>query len=70
MDAFELLAALTTLAALFSWVNHRFLGLPTTIGLMLLGLGFSTKYSAAIAAPALLLATGLAGLAAARPRQQ
>ena len=41
MDAFELFAALTTLAALFSWVNHRFLGLPTTIGLMVLGLGFS-----------------------------
>ncbi len=29
MDSFQLFAALTTLAALFSWVNHRVLRLPT-----------------------------------------
>lgn len=38
MDAFALLGLLTTLAALFSYVNHRFLRLPTTIGLMLISL--------------------------------
>jgi CPA1 family monovalent cation:H+ antiporter len=35
---FEIVAALLVLAALFSYVNHRFLGLPTTIGLLLCGL--------------------------------
>ncbi len=41
MDPFQIFAALTTLAALFSWVNHRWLRLPTTIGLMALSLVFS-----------------------------
>ncbi|MCP4003456.1 MAG: sodium:proton antiporter [bacterium] len=41
MDLFEILGALTTLAALFSWVNFRFIGLPTAIGLMLIALVFS-----------------------------
>ena len=41
MDPFQLFAALTTLAALFSWLNHRYLRLPTTIALMVLSLGFS-----------------------------
>jgi CPA1 family monovalent cation:H+ antiporter len=38
MDWFQLIAALLSLAALFSYLNHRFLGLPSTIGLMLIGL--------------------------------
>jgi CPA1 family monovalent cation:H+ antiporter len=38
MDGFEIIALLVTLAALFSYLNHRFLGLPTTIGLMVFGL--------------------------------
>ena len=41
MDAFELFAALTTLAALFSWVNHRFVRLVPAIGLMVMSLLFS-----------------------------
>ena len=41
MDAFELIAALTTLAAVFSWINHRFIRLPTAIGLMVISLLFS-----------------------------
>lgn len=41
MDGFEIIAGLLTLAAVFSYLNHRFLGLPTTIALMLFGLGFS-----------------------------
>jgi CPA1 family monovalent cation:H+ antiporter len=38
---FEIIATLFTLSALFSFINYRFLGLPTTIGLMLIGLLFS-----------------------------
>ena len=41
MSGFEIIAALLTLAALFSFLNQRFLGLPTTIALMLFGLGAS-----------------------------
>ncbi len=41
MDAFSALAALTTIAAVFSWLNHKFIKLPNTIGLMVLSLGFS-----------------------------
>ena len=41
MDLFHLFALLTTLAAVFSWLNHRTLRLPTTIGLMLIALLFS-----------------------------
>ncbi len=38
MDLFSILAALLTLAALFSYVNYRFIHLPTTIGIMLIAL--------------------------------
>jgi len=38
MDLFQLAALLLTIAAAFSYVNHRFLGLPSSIGLMALGL--------------------------------
>lgn len=38
MTPFELLAALTTVTALFSYVNYRFIKLPTTIGLMTIAL--------------------------------
>lgn len=41
MDVFQLSAALLSLAALFSYVNHRFLQLPTTIGLMLIAMASS-----------------------------
>jgi CPA1 family monovalent cation:H+ antiporter len=41
MQGFEIIALLLTLAAVFSYLNHRFLGLPTTIGLMVFGLLFS-----------------------------
>ncbi|MEE3330231.1 MAG: sodium:proton antiporter [Myxococcota bacterium] len=41
MDAFQLSALFITLAAAFSYINHRFLGLPASIGLMVLGLGAS-----------------------------
>jgi CPA1 family monovalent cation:H+ antiporter len=41
MDVFEILSVLTTLAALFAWLNHRYVGLPPSIGLMLIALLFS-----------------------------
>jgi CPA1 family monovalent cation:H+ antiporter len=41
MDVFNIVAVLTTLTALFAWVNHRYVRLPNTIGLMLISLAFS-----------------------------
>lgn len=41
MSFFELAALLLTLAAVFGWLNRRFIGLPHTTGLLLLGLGAS-----------------------------
>ena len=38
MTLFEIIATLVTLAALFSFVNYRYLKLPTSIGLMLISL--------------------------------
>lgn len=53
MSTFELVAILVSLAAVFGWVNHRFLHLPATIGLMVLSMVFSLA----------LVAIGKAGLA-------
>jgi Na+:H+ antiporter len=41
MAALDTAAALITLAALFSWANHRFIGLPSTIALLLFSLAAS-----------------------------
>lgn len=41
MGFFEIIAILLTLSAFFSFINYRFLRLPNTIGLMLIGLLFS-----------------------------
>jgi monovalent cation:H+ antiporter, CPA1 family len=41
MDLYQIAAALLSLAALFSYINHRFLTLPTTIGLMLIAMATS-----------------------------
>jgi CPA1 family monovalent cation:H+ antiporter len=41
MHLFDLFAVVITAAALFSWANHRWLGLPTTLGVMLIGLVLS-----------------------------
>ena len=38
MDGFQIVATLLTVAALFSYLNHRFLRLPAAIGLLLIGL--------------------------------
>ena len=47
MNAFAILALLLTLAALFAYTNHRFIGLPSTIGLTLLSLLLSVALVAA-----------------------
>jgi CPA1 family monovalent cation:H+ antiporter len=41
MEIFDIIGILLTLAAIFGWINHRYLKLPNTIGLMLLSLGVS-----------------------------
>lgn len=41
MDLYQLSAALLALAAIFSYLNHRFLKLPTTVGLMIIGMAAS-----------------------------
>ena len=38
MDLFNILAVLITLTALFSYINHRYIGLPITIGVMFIAL--------------------------------
>ncbi len=38
MSLLSILAALLTMAAVFAYVNDRYIGLPTTIGVMLIGL--------------------------------
>jgi CPA1 family monovalent cation:H+ antiporter len=41
MTAFDVVAALVTMAAVFAWVNHRYVRLPTTIGLLVISLVLS-----------------------------
>jgi CPA1 family monovalent cation:H+ antiporter len=41
MSTMDLAALLISLAAVFSYVNHRFIKLPTTIGVMLIAIGMS-----------------------------
>jgi len=41
MDIFNIAAVLITLAAIFSYINHRFIKLPAAIGLMLIALCMS-----------------------------
>ncbi len=38
LTVFDLISILLVLTALFGWINHRFIGLPETIGLLLMGL--------------------------------
>ena len=38
LTLFELLAAIITVTATFAWINHRFIKLPSNIGLLVMGL--------------------------------
>ena len=46
MSSLDVTAMLLTLAALFGWLNRRFIGLPHTTALLLLGLGASLLLAA------------------------
>jgi len=46
MGLFDVIALLITVSALFSYVNHRVLRMPTTIGLMLMALALSLTLTA------------------------
>ena len=41
LSIFDIVARLLTLTALFAWLNHRYLGLPNNVGLLLTGLAAS-----------------------------
>ena len=41
LSIFEIIAGLLTLTAIFAWLNHRYLGLPSTVGLLIMGLAAS-----------------------------
>ena len=41
MSLFEIVSLLLCLAAVFSYINYKYIKLPTTIGIMLLSLLFS-----------------------------
>jgi CPA1 family monovalent cation:H+ antiporter len=41
LSAFELIAVLLVLTATFGWINHRFVRLPDTVGLLAMGLAAS-----------------------------
>src|SRR5665811_2333792 len=41
LSIFDIIAGLLTLTALFAWANHRFLGLPNNVGLLVMGLAAS-----------------------------
>ncbi|MBW2147761.1 MAG: sodium:proton antiporter [Deltaproteobacteria bacterium] len=46
MDLFNILAILITLTALFSYINYQYIGLPVTIGVMLIALSLSLALNA------------------------
>jgi Na+:H+ antiporter len=41
LSAFDIVAGLLTLTAIFAWLNHRYLRLPANIGLLVMGLAAS-----------------------------
>ncbi|MDH5182742.1 MAG: sodium:proton antiporter [Gammaproteobacteria bacterium] len=47
MDLLNIIAVLITLSALFSYINYRYIGLPTSIGIMVIGMLVSLAVIAA-----------------------
>lgn len=41
MTLFQIIAVLVVLAALFGYLNYRYIGLPSTVGLMVMALALS-----------------------------
>lgn len=63
LSAFDLIAILLVLTAAFGWINHRFIRLPHTIGLLVMGLGASlVLIGVELAFPDVLLYEDLAGI--------
>ncbi len=63
LSAFDLIAILLVLTAAFGWINHRFIHLPHTIGLLVMGLGASfVLIGVELAFPDVLLYEDLAGI--------
>jgi CPA1 family monovalent cation:H+ antiporter len=63
LSAFDLIAILLVLTAAFGWINHRFIRLPHTIGLLVMGLGASLLLiGVELAFPDVLLYEDLAGV--------
>ncbi len=63
LSAFDLIAILLVLTAAFGWINHRFIQLPHTIGLLVMGLGASLLLiGVELAFPNVLLYEDLAGV--------
>lgn len=63
LSVFDLIAILLMLTAAFAWINHRFIGLPHTIGLLVMGLGASlVLIGVELAYPDVLLYEDLAGI--------
>jgi CPA1 family monovalent cation:H+ antiporter len=60
MSFFEIVAAVLTLSAVFAYINHRFIGLPTTVGVM----------AVALAASLVTVVLGWAGVPLREPAQQ
>ena len=50
LNLFEITAALLVLSALFGWINHRFVHLPHTIGLLVMALAASLALTGAFSA--------------------
>lgn len=63
LSAFDLVAILLVLTAAFGWINHCFIRLPHTIGLLVMGLGASLLLiGVELAFPDVLLYVDLAGV--------
>ncbi len=63
LSAFDLIAILLVLTAAFAWINHRFIRLPHSIGLLVMGLGASlVLIGVELAIPHVLLYEDLAGI--------
>jgi len=63
LTAFDLIAILLVLTATFAWINHRFIGLPHSIGLLVMGLGASlVLIGVELAIPHVLLYEDLTGI--------
>ena len=63
LSVFDLISILLVLTAAFGWINHRFIGLPHSIGLLVMGLGASLVLIAVeLAFPRILLYADLAAV--------